>query len=177
MRPGREKEAIGLRFLSAGNGRRLSPICLTAVPPNNLPPAKLLGLLNVAQMLFAVHFYSRGIHAHLTIFAYPQGGVEGSPGSNVPDLRLPSLVQATYIFTFQGQGDHMKAKCLRKLATLSVVLGVAAMSGGLSAQDRRTDDSRRRTPIKHVVVIFQENISFDHYFGCRIARTDPQVRS
>ena len=24
---------------------------------------------------------------------------------------------------------------------------------------------RRRTPIKHVVVIFQENVSFDHYFG------------
>jgi len=27
------------------------------------------------------------------------------------------------------------------------------------------DDSSTKTPIKHVVVIFQENISFDHYFG------------
>ena len=27
------------------------------------------------------------------------------------------------------------------------------------------DDSSTRTPIKHVVVIFQENVSFDHYFG------------
>ena len=27
------------------------------------------------------------------------------------------------------------------------------------------DDGRTTTPIKHVVVIFQENVSFDHYFG------------
>ncbi len=59
----------------------------------------------------------------------------------------------------------MQAKCLRKLAIFAVALGMAAMGGGLSAQDRRTDDSRTRTPIKHVVVIFQENVSFDHYFG------------
>jgi phospholipase C len=32
-----------------------------------------------------------------------------------------------------------------------------------SAGDR--DDSKTRTPIKHVVVIFHENVSFDHYFG------------
>src|SRR3984893_14588210 len=59
----------------------------------------------------------------------------------------------------------MKAKCLRKLAIFTVALGMAAMSGCLSAQDRGTDDSQTRTPIKHVVVIFQENVSFDHYFG------------
>jgi phospholipase C len=59
----------------------------------------------------------------------------------------------------------MQAKCLRKLAIFVAALGMAAMGGGLSAQDRRTDDSRTRTPIKHVVVIFQENVSFDHYFG------------
>lgn len=33
----------------------------------------------------------------------------------------------------------------------------------VSAQDK--DDSSTKTPIKHVVVIFQENVSFDHYFG------------
>jgi len=32
-----------------------------------------------------------------------------------------------------------------------------------AAQDK--DDSSTKTPIKHVVVIFQENVSFDHYFG------------
>jgi phospholipase C len=33
----------------------------------------------------------------------------------------------------------------------------------VSAQEK--DDSSTKTPIKHVVVIFQENVSFDHYFG------------
>src|SRR5436309_4381324 len=32
-----------------------------------------------------------------------------------------------------------------------------------SAEDK--DGSSTKTPIKHVVVIFQENVSFDHYFG------------
>ena len=32
-----------------------------------------------------------------------------------------------------------------------------------SAQHRA--DPPTTTPIKHVVVIFQENVSFDHYFG------------
>jgi phospholipase C len=32
-----------------------------------------------------------------------------------------------------------------------------------SARDK--DGSSTKTPIKHVVVIFQENVSFDHYFG------------
>jgi phospholipase C len=33
-----------------------------------------------------------------------------------------------------------------------------------------------RTPIRHVVVIFQENVSFDHYFGTypNAANTDGQ---
>src|SRR5213080_586871 len=32
-----------------------------------------------------------------------------------------------------------------------------------SAEDK--DGSSTKTPIKHLVVIFQENVSFDHYFG------------
>jgi phospholipase C len=28
-----------------------------------------------------------------------------------------------------------------------------------------SDDSKTATPIKHLVIIFQENVSFDHYFG------------
>src|SRR6267154_4962654 len=30
-----------------------------------------------------------------------------------------------------------------------------------------------KTPIKHVVVIFQENVSFDHYFGTYPNATNP----
>jgi phospholipase C len=55
----------------------------------------------------------------------------------------------------------------RKLvaSTLALALGGAAMvSGGLSATATQHDSSTA-TPIKHLVVIFQENVSFDHYFG------------
>ena len=35
-------------------------------------------------------------------------------------------------------------------------------------------DSASSTPIKHLVVIFQENVSFDHYFGTYPDATNPQ---
>ena len=44
--------------------------------------------------------------------------------------------------------------------------GVAALllnAGWVSAWDR--NETPTATPIKHLVVIFQENVSFDHYFG------------
>jgi phospholipase C len=44
------------------------------------------------------------------------------------------------------------------LAAAFLVVSASAM-----AEDR--DDVHTATPIKHLVVIFQENISFDHYFG------------
>ena len=34
-----------------------------------------------------------------------------------------------------------------------------------SAEDQTVSDASTATPVKHLVVIFQENISFDHYFG------------
>ena len=41
----------------------------------------------------------------------------------------------------------------------------------------RDGGSHASTPIKHVVVIFQENVSFDHYFGTypNAANTDGQT--
>src|ERR1700704_6207066 len=43
------------------------------------------------------------------------------------------------------------------VAVTLVVVGAPASAGG--------HDARTATPIKHLVVIFQENVSFDHYFG------------
>src|SRR5437016_4811681 len=44
-----------------------------------------------------------------------------------------------------------------------------ATAGALAEEHRDRDDNHReaftKTPIKYLVVIFQENISFDHYFG------------
>jgi phospholipase C len=43
----------------------------------------------------------------------------------------------------------------------------------LGAIPRDADDFQTRTPIKHVVIIFQENVSFDHYFGTYPNATNP----
>ena len=47
------------------------------------------------------------------------------------------------------------------LVLLTAVFALYSSSSGYA----QSDDSSTRTPIKHVVVIFQENVSFDHYFG------------
>jgi phospholipase C len=61
---------------------------------------------------------------------------------------------------------------MRLPRTLGLVSALALMLAGASAvaedHDGDRDDFRRiqtATPIKHLVVIFQENVSFDHYFG------------
>lgn len=58
---------------------------------------------------------------------------------------------------------------MRLPITLGLVSTFALLIGGAGAiaQDHDRDDFRNgtRTPIKHLVVIFQENISYDHYFG------------
>jgi phospholipase C len=50
-------------------------------------------------------------------------------------------------------------------AFLSLQMGIASAGGGF--------ETRTTTPIKHLVVIFQENISFDHYFGTYPNATNP----
>jgi phospholipase C len=50
----------------------------------------------------------------------------------------------------------------------ALALAVATASAVADDQPGRDSDEHRvhtATPIKHVVVIFQENVSFDHYFG------------
>src|SRR3981189_177463 len=51
------------------------------------------------------------------------------------------------------------SKSLALLATAALALYPAAPAFA----DHRHGDTN--TPIKHLVVIFQENVSFDHYFG------------
>lgn len=60
---------------------------------------------------------------------------------------------------------------MRLPITLGLVSALALACAGAVADDQRGRDSddfhrtRTATPIKHVVVIFQENVSFDHYFA------------
>jgi phospholipase C len=55
------------------------------------------------------------------------------------------------------------ALCRSSFALVALCL-VAAIPVRLAAKPDQ-DDASTTTPIKHVVVIFQENVSFDHYFG------------
>jgi phospholipase C len=49
-------------------------------------------------------------------------------------------------------------------AVVAAGVGLAVTAPGFAAETDRTGGSTA-TPIKHLVVIFQENVSFDHYFG------------
>jgi phospholipase C len=61
------------------------------------------------------------------------------------------------------QGHSWCRRALASVAALSIV--AAAPGARLAARPDDPDDVPTRTPIKHLVVIFQENVSFDHYFG------------
>ena len=59
-------------------------------------------------------------------------------------------------------------KAVAVLAIYALILGTAATPAFAAAKDGNDNDRNNQktaTPIKHIVVIFQENISFDHYFG------------
>lgn len=59
--------------------------------------------------------------------------------------------------------SHSRRHALTYLAAASFAFAIPGPSLAANASDR--DDFPTTTPIKHVVVIFQENVSFDHYFG------------
>jgi phospholipase C len=68
----------------------------------------------------------------------------------------------------------MIRKHLRWLAAGVLAFNLALMPAGtLRAGQNDKDDYPTDTPIKHVVVIFQENVSFDHYFGTYPNATNP----
>ena len=57
---------------------------------------------------------------------------------------------------------------MRRLVPVIVVSAAAALAASTQAGVRDGHDEHgpgARTPIQHLVVIFQENVSFDHYFG------------
>jgi phospholipase C len=78
-----------------------------------------------------------------------------------------------------------RQKLLPSAAAAAVLLGLgtwaggaaaAAPAGGATAPARIADPADHlatATPIKHVVVIFQENVSYDHYFATYPEATNP----
>jgi phospholipase C len=65
----------------------------------------------------------------------------------------------------KGEGNLRTGK--KYFAALAALLAVAAGAVGISmsSASSATPPTAALTPIEHVVVIFPENISFDHYFG------------
>ena len=71
----------------------------------------------------------------------------------------------------------MISKNLRRMAAIALASNLAlAMPSGLFASPAKdgSESASTTTPIKHVIVIFDENISFDHYFATYPHATNPQ---
>src|ERR1700720_617891 len=66
--------------------------------------------------------------------------------------------------------DHLRGRFAR--ATLFATLAVASVV--LASTDEAKREPQTQTPIKHLVVIFQENVSFDHYFATYPNALNPQ---
>src|SRR6202166_4185195 len=60
--------------------------------------------------------------------------------------------------------------------TATIASASLATGAGASAAPRVDNSVRTTSPIKHVVVLYQENVSFDHYFGTypKATNTDGQ---
>jgi phospholipase C len=71
---------------------------------------------------------------------------------------------ASFIDPNEGE-DQMRRRIRWILPCLVVVVAIAAAMTAASSHANPPAGGATATPIKHVVVIFQENVSFDHYFG------------
>src|SRR5882672_12274336 len=70
---------------------------------------------------------------------------------------------------------HSKSKALR--ATIIAAAGFLVLCVVSVANAAEEKEHKTSTPIKHVVVIFQENVSFDHYFATYPHATNPKGES
>ena len=73
----------------------------------------------------------------------------------------------------------LRGKCQWMLAMILAANMVVALPTSLLAGDGQGGNDpaskyKTTTPIKHVVIIFQENESFDHYFGTYPNATNPK---
>jgi phospholipase C len=78
----------------------------------------------------------------------------------------------------------MIGKNLRWMASILVASNLILASPGISLGDGRRGgfqdtaaNFQTTTPVKHVIVIFQENISFDHYFATYPHATNPEAET
>jgi phospholipase C len=65
----------------------------------------------------------------------------------------------------QQKNRHRSRVVAGTVASLATLTMVGAGGAALASPERGNDPSATATPIKHLVVIFDENVSFDHYFA------------
>src|SRR6201986_5267004 len=90
-------------------------------------------------------------------------------------VRPPSSTKTQYHAKEQPMFERIRAfDAPRKL--LACVMAYALVLGTMPAYASSHED-KTATPIKHLVVIFQENVSFDHYFGTYPYAKNPKGES
>jgi phospholipase C len=62
--------------------------------------------------------------------------------------------------------------CLTKAMAIATAAALSLLPASPAFANRKHGDTA--TPIKHLVIIFQENVSFDHYFGTYPVAPNPQ---
>jgi phospholipase C len=67
------------------------------------------------------------------------------------------------------RNSTLKTTLLASAALLAIAVGATSIGPVIAANDKAAavdpNTLKTKTPIKHLVVIFNENVSFDHYFG------------
>ena len=91
------------------------------------------------------------------------------PAIDCPYSPAGAVATPVQRFALSAKKEALLTRRLSILAVINVALLLAAPSAILAQQPRGRGDAaetfQTATPIKHLVVIFDENISFDHYFG------------
>jgi phospholipase C len=90
------------------------------------------------------------------------GRKEGMPGRR-PGLRRPRLLLILGAAGVLGASVAMSSASLASTSPETYTVASAGVPATAAARDYPTASTS--TPIKHLVVIFDENVSFDHYFG------------
>ena len=69
--------------------------------------------------------------------------------------------------------SHAPRKTMAMMSALATALGPTSIPAFAAGKTTRDADPATATPIKNLVVIFHENVSFDHYFGTYPVATNP----
>jgi len=72
-----------------------------------------------------------------------------------------------------SQQNSILARAIASLLALVIAIAPSASPAFAASKSAVTRQSATATPIQHLVVIFQENVSFDHYFGTYPNATNP----